>query len=245
MKSTFVRKAAAKRQTLPQGTKQSVHNGQILVSSGLHDLDVLLGGGLPLGTLICLQEDEHSQYCQTLLKYFISEGISCKHANLICAPFSCPSAAHATDYLPFNHSIFQLTQPKEAEAQQQQQQAKEMNAKPDLKIAWRYNEFVEQQQLLSKQKQEASLQALAQLRQQGDEKMPVKKTNVASTGAVPCHEYDLSKTIQAQVLQDAKLCIVDMQEAFAQDNIYSYLFGKINHAIQESKTYVYIVTCNV
>lgn len=41
MKSSFVRKAPVKRQC-PPGTKLSVHNGQLLVSSGLHDLDDIL-----------------------------------------------------------------------------------------------------------------------------------------------------------------------------------------------------------
>ena len=38
--TTFVRKGAAnRRQALPQGTKPSVHNGQLLISSGSHDFD--------------------------------------------------------------------------------------------------------------------------------------------------------------------------------------------------------------
>ncbi len=41
MKSSFVRKAPTKRQC-PPGTKLSVHNGQLLVSSGLHDFDDIL-----------------------------------------------------------------------------------------------------------------------------------------------------------------------------------------------------------
>ena len=36
--STFIRKTK-KKQFHPNGTKPSVHTGQLLVSSGLHDLD--------------------------------------------------------------------------------------------------------------------------------------------------------------------------------------------------------------
>lgn len=36
--SSFKRRAAPKKQC-PPGTKLSVHNGQLLVSTGLHDLD--------------------------------------------------------------------------------------------------------------------------------------------------------------------------------------------------------------
>ena len=44
------------------------------MSTGLADLDKLLGGGVPLGTVTLLLEDAHTQHHTTLLKYFLAEG---------------------------------------------------------------------------------------------------------------------------------------------------------------------------
>lgn len=55
------------------GTRPGL-SGQTLVSTGLADLDKLLGGGLPLGTVTLLLEDSYTQHHLTLLKYFLAEG---------------------------------------------------------------------------------------------------------------------------------------------------------------------------
>ena len=58
------------------GTRPGLH-GQTLVSSGHADLDRLLGGGLPLGSLLLLLEDGWSGHHATLLRYFLAEGSAC------------------------------------------------------------------------------------------------------------------------------------------------------------------------
>ena len=50
------------------------------MSTGLADLDKLLGGGIPLGTVTLLLEDSFSQHHATLLKYFLAEGAAHDHA---------------------------------------------------------------------------------------------------------------------------------------------------------------------
>ena len=50
-----------------QGTKPGLH-AHTLVSTGQADLDHLLGGGLPLGTVLVILEDAFSQHHNTLLK---------------------------------------------------------------------------------------------------------------------------------------------------------------------------------
>ena len=52
-------------------------HGQTLLSSGHGDLDRLLGGGLPLGTLLLVLEDGWSTHHTTLLRYFLGEGEAC------------------------------------------------------------------------------------------------------------------------------------------------------------------------
>jgi elongator complex protein 4 len=55
-----------------------VHS-QTLISTGLADLDRILGGGLPLGAVLLLLEDAYCPHGSTLLKYFAAEGVACGH----------------------------------------------------------------------------------------------------------------------------------------------------------------------
>ena len=49
-------------------------HGQRVVSTGLDDLDRILGGGLPLGSICVIGEDGWTSHHSTLLRYFVSEG---------------------------------------------------------------------------------------------------------------------------------------------------------------------------
>ncbi|OCT81890.1 hypothetical protein XELAEV_18024397mg [Xenopus laevis] len=51
--TSFKRKVRGKFPALP-GTRPSVHNGQLLVSTGVPSLDHILGGGLAVGTLLLI-----------------------------------------------------------------------------------------------------------------------------------------------------------------------------------------------
>lgn len=62
------------------GTRPGLH-GQTIISTGLADLDQLLGGGLPLGTLTLILEDGWTQHHATILKYFLAEGAACGHVS--------------------------------------------------------------------------------------------------------------------------------------------------------------------
>jgi hypothetical protein len=46
-------------------------NGLQLTSMGLPMLDGIIGGGVPLGSIVLIKEDEQSSHYDTLLKYFI------------------------------------------------------------------------------------------------------------------------------------------------------------------------------
>lgn len=75
--STFIKRQPAR--VLDLGTRPGI-NGQVLVSTGVAGLDKLLGGGLPLGSLLLVLEDSHSQQHLNLLKCFLAEGVCCKHS---------------------------------------------------------------------------------------------------------------------------------------------------------------------
>ena len=60
--------------------------GSSLVSTGLADLDLVLGGGMPLGSLLLLLEDSGCTQPATLLQYWLAEGVASGHQGLWVAP---------------------------------------------------------------------------------------------------------------------------------------------------------------
>ncbi|KAJ8911957.1 hypothetical protein NQ315_012768 [Exocentrus adspersus] len=74
------------------GTTFSTQNGQLLTSSGVPSLDSLLGGGLPIGTVVLIEEDFHGLYSKILLKYFLAEGIVTSHSTFVASQDTNPSS---------------------------------------------------------------------------------------------------------------------------------------------------------
>jgi len=68
-KTIFVKKKG--RQTLVTGTCTSSHNGLLLTSTGIPTLDDVLGGGLPVGAVLMVEEDQHSRFSSVLTKYVL------------------------------------------------------------------------------------------------------------------------------------------------------------------------------
>ncbi|XP_069888762.1 elongator complex protein 4 [Dipodomys merriami] len=73
------------------GTRPSVRNGQLLVSTGLPALDQLLGGGLAVGTVLLIEEDKYNIYSPMLFKYFLAEGIVSGHTLLVASAKEDPT----------------------------------------------------------------------------------------------------------------------------------------------------------
>lgn len=69
---SFVRKSE-KKSTPPPGTR-ILQNSVLSTSSGMPDLDSLLGGGLLCSGVCIVLEDELTSYHKIMTDYFISEG---------------------------------------------------------------------------------------------------------------------------------------------------------------------------
>lgn len=113
------------------GTRPSVRNGQLLVSTGLPALDQLLGGGLAVGTLLLIEEDKYNIYSPLLFKYFLAEGIVNGHTLLVASAKENP--ANILQELPA--PLLDDNGKKELE---DVHSAKPPEADANMKIAWRY-----------------------------------------------------------------------------------------------------------
>ncbi|KAM3919991.1 elongator complex protein 4 isoform 2-T2 [Leptodactylus fuscus] len=127
--TSFRRKVRGKLPAL-RGTRPSVHNGQLLVSTGVPSLDHILGGGLAVGTLLLIEEDTYSTYSNLLLKYFLAEGIVSGHEVFVASASETP------------HKIFKdLPAPLTDEIPPQDKKVVTegpATGEDAMKIAWRY-----------------------------------------------------------------------------------------------------------
>ncbi|XP_023578619.1 elongator complex protein 4 isoform X1 [Octodon degus] len=114
------------------GTRPSVRNGQLLVSTGLPALDQLLGGGVAVGTVLLIEEDKYCTYAPLLLKCFLAEGVVCGHPLLLASAREPP--ARLVQELPA--PLLDGSYKKELDQDGCSHPA--ADAKVQMKIAWRY-----------------------------------------------------------------------------------------------------------
>ncbi|XP_025308144.1 elongator complex protein 4 isoform X2 [Canis lupus familiaris] len=114
------------------GTRPSVRNGQLLVSTGLPALDQLLGGGLAVGTVLLIEEDKYNIYSSLLFKYFLAEGVINGHTLLVASAKEDP--ADILQELPA--PLLDDNCKKDFDEDVGNHKTPESNIK--MKIAWRY-----------------------------------------------------------------------------------------------------------
>ncbi|KAH9251311.1 hypothetical protein BSLG_000789 [Batrachochytrium salamandrivorans] len=66
-------------------TRISAQNGQTLTSTGIPSLDDILGGGMPLGSLLLIKEDRFTGYAMLALKYYLAQGLASQHDVLFAS----------------------------------------------------------------------------------------------------------------------------------------------------------------
>ncbi|XP_057336221.1 elongator complex protein 4 [Microplitis mediator] len=138
------------------GTKPSFINAQLLISTGIPSLDTIIGGGLPIGTILLLEEDKYGNNAKTILKYFFAEGCVAKH-NLFVASQDFPPDKFIADLpaviysddksvLPTGFPVVPTAGPAVPAVPQSVRDADRM------KIAWRYEHMKANDSLASKSK---------------------------------------------------------------------------------------------
>ncbi|XP_018423313.1 PREDICTED: elongator complex protein 4 isoform X2 [Nanorana parkeri] len=130
--TSFRRKTRAKLPAI-RGTRPSVHNGQLLISSGVPSMDHILGGGLAVGTLLLIEEDTYSTYSNLLLKYFVAEGVVSGHEIFVASSSEDPQRILKDLPTPLTGEL-----PKQVDLEPKVEPEALGLAGDSMKIAWRY-----------------------------------------------------------------------------------------------------------
>ncbi|XP_016989282.1 putative elongator complex protein 4 [Drosophila rhopaloa] len=118
-----------------RGTRTSPHTAQVITSSGNPYLDVVIGGGLPMGSICLIEEDRFMTHAKVLAKYFLAEGVLSKQEIFLGSLDDLP--AEMLRCLPKP-----LTELETEVEQQEEQQAQGAGGTENgLRIAWRYNDL--------------------------------------------------------------------------------------------------------
>ncbi|KAI3716837.1 hypothetical protein L1987_68023 [Smallanthus sonchifolius] len=125
--SSFSRKVPAAPTSSIPGLKYGP-NGTIFLSSGIPDLDKILGGGFHLGSLVMIVEDTEAPHHMLLLRTFMSQGLIHNQPVLYASPSKNPRAFLGT--LP---ATLVSKDDKSLKSDSEQK---------DLRIAWQYKKYL-------------------------------------------------------------------------------------------------------
>ncbi|XP_041972844.1 elongator complex protein 4 [Aricia agestis] len=117
--SSFVKTSSIRNSI--NGTK--LKNNLPYISSGIPSLDFVIGGGVPAGSIFTIEEDVLGSYSRVLSKYFLAEGVVCKHDLFIASADEDPKMI-----------VQELPQPCATQSHEDKKQV----AEGEMKIAWRY-----------------------------------------------------------------------------------------------------------
>lgn len=106
------------------GTRLSLQNMQLIISTGVQSLDYFLGGGLAVGTILLIEEDKYGMYAELLMKHFLAEGVTNNHSILLASGDKSPK--NILENLP---SVI---------SQKKSNKMSESIHESEMKIAWRY-----------------------------------------------------------------------------------------------------------
>ncbi|KAI4354674.1 hypothetical protein L6164_003521 [Bauhinia variegata] len=131
--SSFSRNLSAVTSTQNPGLKHGP-NGTMLLSSGIPDLDKMLGGGFSLGSLVMIMEDAEAPHHMLLLRNFMSQGLVHKQPLLYASPTRDPKG-------------FLGTLPSPKTLKDDTSRGHDSNNEKDLRIAWQYKKYFGEPQL--------------------------------------------------------------------------------------------------
>ncbi|GAA0170161.1 hypothetical protein LIER_24483 [Lithospermum erythrorhizon] len=111
-------------------------NGTMFLSSGIEDLDKILGGGFTLGSLVMVMEDPEAPHHMLLLRNFMSQGLIHTQPLLYASPAKDPKG-------------FLGTLPNPLTSKDDKSHVRETEQEKALRIAWQYKKYFGEQNLNS------------------------------------------------------------------------------------------------
>ncbi|KAI9501006.1 Elongator subunit elp4 [Coemansia spiralis] len=186
--SSFRKRTTATQAKLPPATKINPHSAQLLVSTGVPSLDDVLGGGLPVGGVLLIEEDRQTGYSGTLLSYFASQAVAARHKLcIVSADQDVDLAAHLVGWPGVSRNssgTIDASKSKVADIAKSEDGASD----EAMKIAWRY-------------------QNLPKVNSDDNDN---KDRNSQQTTEVPfCDRFDLSLRVPPAVIEKAQVEILD------------------------------------
>ncbi|XP_072448692.1 elongator complex protein 4 isoform X1 [Chiloscyllium punctatum] len=145
--TSFQRKIRSQR--VP-GTRPSLRNGQLLLSTGVPSLDYIIGGGLAVGTLLLIEEDSYESYSRMLLKYFLAEGIVSGHSLFIASAKDHPEEILQELPAPLLDDVIETNETiRETENNSENSNSSTAVSQNSMTIAWRYQNLPKVQTALT------------------------------------------------------------------------------------------------
>ncbi|XP_022105745.1 elongator complex protein 4-like [Acanthaster planci] len=136
--TSFQKKTRGKVTQIP-GTRPSLQNGQLLVSSGVPSLDFVVGGGIAVGTTFLIEEDAYGNYASLLLRYFLAEGVMTGQSLFLSSADEKPQKMLKNLPCPVEDDPVK----KVAETIRDNEGA--VSSEDRMKIAWRYEHLPKHQ----------------------------------------------------------------------------------------------------
>ncbi|KAJ1667375.1 Elongator subunit elp4 [Coemansia sp. RSA 1813] len=225
MSSSFRKRVSTNQPKLPPATKINPHNAQLLISTGVPSLDDLLGGGLPVGGVLLIEEDRKTGYSNTLLSYFSSQAIAAGHKLCIVnADQEVDLATQIPGWARVSREHNTTNSAQRAKEQQRQNgDGKGGPADDDaMRIAWRYKH-------------------LPKVNPEDNEGNKTTSASGRTEEVLFCEQFDLSMRVPRDVIEKAEVEIIDCQmiaEMAASDvrhggDMYKCVLDRISTLIAE------------
>ncbi|GFP97387.1 elongator complex protein 4 [Phtheirospermum japonicum] len=103
-------------------------NGTMFLSSGIPDLDKILGGGFALGSLVMVMEDPEAPHHMLLLRNFMSQGLVHRQPLIYASPAKDPRG-------------FLGTLPNPMSPKDDKSRVPDTEQEKGLRIAWQYKKY--------------------------------------------------------------------------------------------------------
>ncbi len=136
-----------------QGAKPWMNNTH-LVSTGNRELDEIFNGGLPLSSILIINNDQYSNYGMTFTYYSLAEAISYANESLVITS-TINEGIELLNNLPYNQNYKQQestsTINSESSSEQQNSESNKSEEKEsidNLKIAWQYKKYFQNRNLI-------------------------------------------------------------------------------------------------